>query len=58
MNKYASRKFILAISGLAVSTVLVWYGKVGGAEFVALNSILGGAFMAADTIIKRANDSP
>lgn len=49
-SKYGSRKFILAVSGLAISSFLVWFGKISGGEYVAMTSILGGAFMVTNTI--------
>ena len=54
-EQYGSRKFILAISGLIISAALVWFGKIDGANFVTLNSVLGGAYMAANAIMNRTN---
>lgn len=48
-----SRKFILALLGLAASSHLIWAGRIDGQEFVMLNSILGGAYMGADAYVAR-----
>lgn len=50
---YRSRKFMLATAGLVLSSVLVWFGKISGGDFVMLNSILGGAYMAANAVEAR-----
>ena len=50
-DNYKSTKFILAMIGVLSSTTLVWFGKIDGTEYVSLNAILGGAFMAANAII-------
>jgi len=54
---YTSRKFILAILGLAISSGLVWFGKIDGANFVTLNSVLGGAYMAANAWVNKTNNT-
>lgn len=48
---YGSRKFLLAAAGLVISSVLLWFGKLTGGDYVTFNSILAGAYMAANTAI-------
>ena len=52
---YASRKFILAMLGLVTSSALIWYGKISGGDYVTLNSVLGGAYMAANAYTTNRN---
>jgi len=55
MQDYKSRKFILALIGLVISSLLVWVGKIDGDNFVMLNSVLGGAYMVANAYQSRSN---
>ena len=50
MKDYGSRKFLLAMTGLVISAGLVAWGKISGTDFVTLNSVLGGAYMAANAV--------
>ena len=52
---YGSRKFLLAMAGLATSTLLVWLGKISGGDYVTLNSVLGGAYMLTNAYITRTS---
>ena len=52
-NGYGSKKFILAILGLAISSFLVWSGKIDGGDYVTLNSVLGGAYMLSNAYVSR-----
>jgi hypothetical protein len=53
-TKYGGRRFLMVIGCAAVSTVLVWFGKVSGAEFVTLISLTVGAYIAGNTYQKKA----
>lgn len=53
-NGYGSKKFILAILGLAISSFLVWAGRIDGGDYVTLNSVLGGAYMLSNAYVARA----
>jgi len=49
---FASRKFILSVAGMLISSVLVWYGKLDGVEYVSFNSLLAGAYMTSNVVEK------
>jgi hypothetical protein len=51
------RRFVMVMGCAMVSTVLVWFGKVSGAEFVTLISLTVGAYQAANTYQKKSEAS-
>jgi len=58
ISDYGSRKFIMAAAGLVMSGVLLWFGKIDGTDFVALNSVLGGTYMAANAYVTKRLPAP
>jgi hypothetical protein len=52
-TKFASRKFVLAAGALIALTVLCWFGKIDGGQFVT--GLLGtvGAYVTANVMQKK-----
>lgn len=48
MNRYASRKFILACASLASATALVWLGHISDGVYSAVVIATVGAYLAAN----------
>ena len=46
--EFQSRKFILALGGLALSTALLLFGKITSGDFVTITLGLSGAYIAAN----------
>jgi len=46
--KFRSRKWQLTVLLLATSTVLVWFGKIDGGAWSAVNTVLAGAYPLAN----------
>jgi len=52
MNKYASRRFLLASLSVILSAVLLWYGKISADNFTDLAKWSIGLYLAANTAQK------
>jgi len=46
------RRYLMTMGCCAISTVLVWHGKIGGGEFVTLISLAMAFYNAANTAQK------
>lgn len=51
MNKFLSRKFILAMLFSLVSSLLAYLGKLDGTQWVAMAGIIIGAFNLSDVAL-------
>jgi hypothetical protein len=51
MNKFLSRKFLLAVLFSTVSSALAWVGKLDGTQWVAMAGIIIGAFNLSDVAL-------
>ena len=50
--KLGGRRFILTMGCAAVSTVLLWFAKISGAEFVTIISLTVAAYITGNTAQK------
>ena len=62
-TKLGGRRFALTLGAGVVSSVLCWFGKVSGSEYVTLISLTVGAYIAGGTwdnhqIINKAKGAP
>jgi hypothetical protein len=53
MNKFQSRKFVLALLTLLLANVQVWFGKIEPAIYLSLITAIVGAYMAANYLQKK-----
>jgi len=53
--KIGGTKFFLAVMVTVISTVLVWYGKVSGAEFCAVVGGVAGLFFGSNAVATFGN---
>lgn len=47
-DKYGGRRFILAVGSLVVSSIMLAWGKIIGAEYVTLCSMTYGMYIAGN----------
>ena len=55
VNRATSRKFALAVVVLLASVVFVAVGRLSGAEWVAVATLVVGAYSAANVLIRGRN---
>lgn len=54
IKRLTSRKFIVALLSLAALSVLCWFGKIDGAQFITGLAWTVGAYMTANWAQKKA----
>jgi len=53
MDKYKSRKFILALLALASTTTLCWYGRIADGVYSAVVIATVGAYLTANVVQRK-----
>jgi len=49
-ERFGGRKFLLSVGCALITSILVWFGKIDGTEYVSLIGFTVGAYIAGGTL--------
>lgn len=57
LNKLGGRRFLLAVGALLISSIMLWFGKITGSEYVTLCLLTYGGYITGNVYQKKIEAS-